>query len=187
MDTISWQTIGNISIWYIFCHTRDYRQCCHVWNTAQHCLLGLFQDSDFAGDLEDSNSISVRNSEYLQKSHFRSYKLDVQETNFSRTVQKNLKLSHWMLVWGWMVFPLLIYGIWLLLFFTEIRIRVIKYRETCLHLLHEKKIPGKIDDLNNVDVVSSNANSSRKEALLYVFEDNEAVIKMVNFMYTWKA
>ena len=38
-----------------------------------------------------------------------------------------------------------------------------------------------MDDLNNVDFVSSNANSSREEALLYVFEDNEAVIKMVNF------
>ena len=42
-----------------------------------------------------------------------------------------------------------------------------------------KKIPGKIDDLNNVDFVSSNANSSRQEALLYIFEDNEAVIKMI--------
>ena len=42
-----------------------------------------------------------------------------------------------------------------------------------------KKILGKIDDLNNVDFVSSNANSSRKEAMLYIFEDNEAVIKMI--------
>ena len=41
-----------------------------------------------------------------------------------------------------------------------------------------KKLPGKIDDLNNVDIVSSNASSSRQEALLYIFEDNEAVIKM---------
>ena len=36
-------------------HTHDYRQHCHV---AQHCRLELFQDSDFAGDLEDSNSTS---------------------------------------------------------------------------------------------------------------------------------
>ena len=27
-------------------------------NTAQHCSLGLFQDSNFAGDLEDSKSAS---------------------------------------------------------------------------------------------------------------------------------
>ena len=32
------------------------RQYCHVGNTAQHCRLSLFQDSDFAGDLEDSKS-----------------------------------------------------------------------------------------------------------------------------------
>ena len=31
---------------------------CHVGNTAQHCRLGLFQDSDFAGDSEDSKSTS---------------------------------------------------------------------------------------------------------------------------------
>ena len=36
-----------------------------------------------------------------------------------------------------------------------------------------------IDDLDNVDFISSNMHSSRKEALLYVFEDNEAVIKMI--------
>ena len=33
-------------------HTRDYRQYCHVGKTAQQCRLGLFQDPDFAGDLE---------------------------------------------------------------------------------------------------------------------------------------
>ena len=31
---------------------------CHVGNTAQHCRLGLFQDSDFAGDSEGSKSTS---------------------------------------------------------------------------------------------------------------------------------
>ena len=39
-------------------HTCEYRQCCHVGNTAKQCRLGLFQDSDFAGDLEDSKSTS---------------------------------------------------------------------------------------------------------------------------------
>ena len=36
-----------------------------------------------------------------------------------------------------------------------------------------------INDLDNVDFISSNVNSSRQEALLYIFEDNEAVIKMI--------
>ena len=39
-------------------HTCDYKQCCHVGSTAKQCRLGLFEDSDFAGDLEDSKSTS---------------------------------------------------------------------------------------------------------------------------------
>ena len=39
-------------------HTCDYKQYCHVGNTVKQCRLGLFQDSDFAGDLEDSKSTS---------------------------------------------------------------------------------------------------------------------------------
>ena len=38
--------------------TCEYRQYCYVGNTAKHCRLGLFQDSDFAGDLVDSKSTS---------------------------------------------------------------------------------------------------------------------------------
>ena len=39
-------------------HTREFRQYCYVGNTAQQCRIGLFQDSDFAGDLESSRSTS---------------------------------------------------------------------------------------------------------------------------------
>ena len=39
-------------------HTCELKQYCHVGNTAQQCRLGLFQDSDFAGDLEVSKSTS---------------------------------------------------------------------------------------------------------------------------------
>ena len=42
-----------------------------------------------------------------------------------------------------------------------------------------KKSHGMIDDPDNVDFISSNVHSSRQEALLYVFEDNEAVIEMI--------
>ena len=52
---------------------------------------------------------------------------------------------------------------------------MIKYGETRINL----QIHGKIDDLHNVDFISSNVNSSRREALLYIFEDNETVIKMI--------
>ena len=44
-------------IFYIH-HTSEFKQSCHEGHTAQQCKLGLFQDSDFAGDLEDSKSTS---------------------------------------------------------------------------------------------------------------------------------
>ena len=56
-----------------------------------------------------------------------------------RTAQQNHKSSLWMQDWSWTVYPRLTCGIWSLLFFTEIRIRVNKYRETCLHLKRERK------------------------------------------------
>ena len=39
-------------------HTCEYKQYCYVENTAKKSGLGLFQDSDFARDLEDSKSTS---------------------------------------------------------------------------------------------------------------------------------
>ena len=39
-------------------YTSEYKQYCHVGNTGKQCRLGLFQDSDFAGDLEGSKSTS---------------------------------------------------------------------------------------------------------------------------------
>ena len=42
-----------------------------------------------------------------------------------------------------------------------------------------QKSQGNIDVRKDIDSVPSNVQSSRQEALLYVFEDNEAVIKMI--------
>ena len=41
------------------------------------------------------------------------------------------------------------------------------------------KSHNKIDVMKDIDSVPSNAQFARQEALLYVFEDNEAVIKMI--------
>ena len=57
---------------------------------------------------------------------------------------------------------------------TYVRFRVAPHK-----LQKRKKIHGKIDDPDNVDFISSNVDSSRQEALSYIFEDNEAVIKMI--------
>ena len=42
-----------------------------------------------------------------------------------------------------------------------------------------KRSQGMINEMNAIDRVPSNVQFSLKEALLYVFEDNEAVIKMI--------
>ena len=55
---------------------------------------------------------------------------------------------------------------------------MIKYGETRINLQREKSHE-MIDDLNIVDFIPSNVHSSRQEALLKIFEDNEAMIKMI--------
>ena len=53
-----------------------------------------------------------------------------------------------------------------------------KVRSTPHTIQKRKQSHGVINDLDNVDFISSNVNSSHQEAL-YVFEDHEAVIKMI--------
>ena len=48
-----------------------------------------------------------------------------------------------------------------------------------LSLTRIKRSQGMMNVLNNTDCVPSNVQFSHQEALLYVFEDNEAVIKMI--------
>ena len=64
----------------------------------------------------------------------------------------------------------------------ERRDSLLNKREVCSppHTIHKRKQSQRvINDLDNVVFIRSNVNSSRREALLYVFEDNEAVIKMI--------
>ena len=43
--------------WFLYIRQiNDFRQYCHVENTARHCRLGFLQDPDFVGDFEDSKS-----------------------------------------------------------------------------------------------------------------------------------
>ena len=58
-------------------HTSENRQHCYVGNTTKQCRLGLFQDSDFAGHLEDSKVNIRRHSVHFRKPHVRANKLDV--------------------------------------------------------------------------------------------------------------
>ena len=84
-------------------HTRDYRQDGHFGNAAQHCRFGFFQDSDFAGDFEDSKSTSGEHFVHVWKPHIGSDPLDVQEHQYL-SVPQYRKLLHWMLDCEWMYF-----------------------------------------------------------------------------------
>ena len=76
-------------------HTSDYKQTCHVVNIAKQCRLGMFQDSDFAGDLEDSKSTSGSVFVYFRKLHVCAIKLDVQETDFIIGLDFNYRKCCW--------------------------------------------------------------------------------------------
>ena len=96
-------------------HTSEFKQYCHVGNTAQQCRQGLFQDSDFAGNLEDSKINIRRNVVHIRKSHVCSNKLGVQETNICFTQFNGIwNYFSWCQVCASTVFPLLSFGIWLL-------------------------------------------------------------------------
>ena len=59
---------------------------------------------------------------------------------------------------------------------------LLNQREFCSppHTIHKRKQSQRVfNDLDNVDFIPSIVQSSHQEVLLYIFEDNEAVIKMI--------
>ena len=50
-------------------HTNDYRQYCRVGSAAQHCRLGLFQDSDFLVTLKIQNQPPGESYAFLEVEH----------------------------------------------------------------------------------------------------------------------
>ena len=122
-------------------HTSEYKQCRHVGNTAKQCRLGLFQDSDFAGDLEDSKSTSGGTLCVFGSHTFVPISWMCKKQTVSRVSDRSGQPDN----------------------------------DVHKHQKSQKKI----DEMEDIDSVPSNVQSARQEALLYVFEDNEAVIKMI--------
>ena len=95
------------------------------------------------------------------------------------TVQQNLKSSRWTL--GLRLDGLPALELWDLIVSVLGNVSRVSDRwgkpESDDHKHH--KSHNKIDVMKDIDVVPSNVQSARQEALLYVFEDNEAVIKMI--------
>ena len=159
-------------------HTCEYRQYCHVGNTAKQCRLGLFQDSDFAGDLEDSKSTSGRTLCVFGSHTF---------VPISWTCKKQTAVSHSSteseiisLDTGLRLDELLVLELLDLIVSVPGNVSRVSDRsgqpDNDVHKHH--KSHKKIDVIKDI-VVPSNVQSARQEALLFVFEDNEAVIKMI--------
>ena len=164
-------------------HTCEYKQYCYVGNTAKQCRLGLFQDRDFAGDLEDSKSTSggtlcvfgshtfVPTSWICKKQTFVSH---------SSTESEIISLDAGLRLDGIPALDLWDLIVCVLGNTTQTSERPGK-PVVCRDKNHaHQQSRGMFNVLNNVDCVPSNVQSSHQEALLYVFEDNEAVIKMIN-------
>ena len=160
-------------------HTCEYKQYCYVGNTAKQCRLGLFQDSDFAGDLEDSKSTSggtlciFRSHTFVPISWMCKKQTSV---SHSSTESEIISLDAGLRMDG---IPALDLWDLIVTVFHGSTKQSKQVRRNLSTPLTRKSIPGEFDDLTNVDFVSSNANSSHQEAVLYIFEDNEAVIKMI--------
>ena len=151
-------------------------------STAKQCRLGLFQDSDFAGDLEDSKSTSggtlcvfgsptfVPISWMCKKQTSVSHSSTESETI---SLDPGLRLDGIPALDSWDLI-VLVFGNT-----TQNHDRTEK-PVVCRdknHVRHQSR--GVINFLDNVDFVPSNVRFSRQEAWLKIFEDNEAVIKMI--------
>ena len=159
-------------------HTCEYKQYCHVGYTAKQCRLGLFQDSDFAGDLEDSKSTSsgtlciFGSHTFVPKNWMCKKQTAVSQ---SSTESEITSLDTGLRLNG---LPAL--ELWDLIvsdFGSVSQISDRTGRPVDIEISRKSEV--KINVMENIDSVPSNVQSSRQEALLYVFEDNEAVIKMI--------
>ena len=149
-------------------------------NTAKQCRLGLFQDSDFAGDVEDSTKSTSGGTLCVFGSHTFvpvSWMCKKQTAvSHSSTESEIISFDTGLTLDG-----LLALEFWDLIVSVLGNVSRVSDRsgkpDNDVHKRHKSQ--KRINVMENIDSVSSNVQSARQEALLYVFEDNEAVTKMI--------
>ena len=171
-------------------HTCECRQYCHVGNTAKQCRLGLFQDSDFAGDLEGSKSTSRRvlcifgSHTFVPTSWMCKKRTSVSHGSTDAEVNSpdaGLRMD-----------GIPVHDIWDLVIevFHSLPNQTNKTKDvreprrnlSAVPQSHKRKqilTTNTNLDLINIDHVPSSGTHSGSNAMLYVFEDNEAVIEMI--------
>ena len=148
-------------------------------NTAKQCRLRLFQDSDFARDLEDSKSTSGGTLCIFGSHTFVPISwMCKKQTADSHSSTESEIIS---LDTGLRLDGLLALELWDLIVSVLGNVSRVSDRSGKPECDDHKrqKSHNKIDVTRDIDAVPSNVQSARQEALLYVFEDNEAVIKMI--------
>ena len=148
-------------------------------NTAKQCRLGLFQDSDFARDLDDSKSTSGGTLCILGSPSFVPISWMCQKqtaVSHSSTESEIISLDTGLRLDGLLALELWDLIVSVLGNVSRVSDRSEKF-DNDVHKRHKSQ--KKIDVMKDIDAVPSNVQSARQEALLYVFEDNEAVIKMI--------
>ena len=160
-------------------HTCEYKQYCDVGNTAKQCRLGLSQDSDFAGDLEDSKSTSggtfcVFGSHTFVPIGWMCKKQT--SVSHSSTESEIISLDAGLRFDG--ISALDFWDLIVSVLGNTIQTPERPGRPVVCRDKNHAQSRGMFNVLNHVDLVPSNVQFSHQEALLYVFEDNEAVIKM---------
>ena len=143
---------------------------------------GTVQDSDFAGDLEDSKSSSggtwcvFGSHTFVPISWMCKKQTAVSHSSIESEIislDAGLRLDGIPALDLWDLVVLVLGNT------TQNHDRT-ERPVVCPHTKHGRKQSRRgINDLDNVDLVPSNVQSSHQEALLYLFEDNEAVIKMI--------
>ena len=150
-------------------------------NTAKQCRLGLFQDSDFAGDLEDSKSTSggilcvFGSHTFVPISWMCKKQTSVSHSSTESEIislDAGLRLDGIPALDLWDLIASVLHG--------NTYQSNQERGDPCTNVVrvNPRKLPTR-KKLGNVDFIPSNVQSSHQEALLYVFEDNEAVIKMI--------
>ena len=152
-------------------------------NTAKQCRPGLFQDTDFAGDLEDSISTSGGTLCVFGSHTFVPISwMCKKQTAVSHSTTESEIIS---LDTGLRLDAIPTLDLWDLIVLVPGN-TIQTHDRTGESVVNcdksdgpNKRSQGMFNVLNNVDRVPSNVQFPHQEALLYVLEDNQAVIKII--------
>ena len=157
-----------------FHHTNNYRQYCDVGNTAQHCRVGLFQDSDIAGDF-GGLEINLRGGvlcTFGSQTFVPVSWMCKKPTSVSHSSRESEIIQ---LDAGLRMDGLIALDLW---YIKKLKCYV-PQTQTALQETENRK--WEVEQLSNVVYVltHTHTHSSQTESQLYIFDDNESVIKMI--------